>query len=212
VSGPAVCSDKVGDSVGARETSRAKAMQIGANGGGESSSDVNMWSRRVERAPAAWFGPSDSPVGLGGGEPQSLSHLWLWPRLLWSTLVLEISHYFERYILCRNTVVQNQSSKQLEAQKIGALSITKEQTSKYYKCSSVPALTAVVRIYTTSPHVWKLVPASRAEIALMENIYHPCSRIFLSSQLPPTIASEHTSHSRMCPDAYHISSASDSSP
>lgn len=92
MSGPAVCSDKAGDLVGARETSRAQAMQIGANGGGESSSDVNMWSRESRKSSGFLVRPvGQSDLGAESPEPQPL--VALASLVIDRGLLLYLKHY-----------------------------------------------------------------------------------------------------------------------
>lgn len=66
MAGPAGCSDRVGDSVrgkrGEQTWQNEDDAWIGVNGGGESSSDVNMWSRQSLKRSS---GCLVRPVGLG---------------------------------------------------------------------------------------------------------------------------------------------------
>jgi hypothetical protein len=78
VAGPAGCSDRVGDLDRSKRGEQIRQSEddvwIGVNGGGESSSDVNMWSRQsLERSSGCLV----RPVGRFGGGEQSPSHLWL---------------------------------------------------------------------------------------------------------------------------------------
>ena len=91
MAGPAGCSDNLGDSVRSKRGEQIRQseddMWIGVNGGGESSSDVNMWSRQSRATREKLRLPGSARRTLWGRrtEPQPLVAL---------TLLMEMIYFY----------------------------------------------------------------------------------------------------------------------